>query len=103
LPEQFCLPRRSGEHRSGVHPRGPSVIVVKVPAHDGGIPVTGERDRPALPYGGAYGACADQFRLLAPHPIQARVHPRGAGDIVVPRPAHEGGIPVTGERDREAT
>jgi hypothetical protein len=52
--------------------------------------------------GVAYGACANQFRLLAPHAAGAREYPRGASSIVVTRSTHDGSIPVTGNRDRTA-
>jgi len=86
--------------RARIHPRCAGTNVVIRPADDGGIPVIGKRDRKALPCA-RYAARADQFHLLAPRPALARVYPRGA-DIVVRRPTHDSGIPVTGQRDRKA-
>ena len=32
-------------------------------------------------------------------PSRAREHPRGPGGLIVKRPTHDGGVPVTGKRD----
>jgi len=72
--------------------------VIKLSTDDGSISITRERDRIALIYDGADGACADKFSaLLAPHPARARVHPHGASAIVVQGPTHDGGIAVSGK------
>ena len=154
--DQFRLAGSTPRPSACTPTRRRRTIVVTRPTDDGGIPVTGERDRIAL-LCGAYGACADQFApcwlhtppervnthaaptpllssgpptmavfpspesetespcparpigacadqfcLLAPHPARAREHPRGADNIVVNRPTDDGGIPVTGKRDRRA-
>jgi hypothetical protein len=54
------------------------------PTDDGRVPVTGKRQTPLVCR--ADGTGAYQFRLLAPHPARARVHPRGAGTTIVIRP-----------------
>src|SRR5262249_44061303 len=52
----------------------------------------------------AYGICADQFRLLAPHPSRAHKHPGrpdAAGDsAVVTVTADDGSIPLRRNRNR---
>jgi hypothetical protein len=50
---------------AGVDPRRPSVRVVAIPAHDGGVAVARQRDGLALD-GTANGAGADQLRSLLP-------------------------------------
>jgi hypothetical protein len=72
------------------------------PTEDGGVPVAGQRDRPALKCP-ADCAAADQLpALLAPYPVRAREHPSGADTASVEGPADEGGVPVAGKRDRIA-
>ena len=75
--DELCLlaPYRT---RAREDPCGTDIVVVLMSTNDGGIPVSGERDRKALVCQ-TYCARAGQFRaLLAPHPARAREHPLGA-------------------------
>jgi hypothetical protein len=92
--------------RAREDPRGPStsyatqcvIRTVAPPTHDGSIPVTGKRNRPALPRG-TYTICADQLCLLAPYPTRAREDPCCADSTIVIRPTNNGAIPISGKRD----
>ena len=91
--------------RARVDPRSACKIVVDSRTDDGGIPISGNRHRLTLVCGirAVYGARTDQFRpLLAPHPSRARVHPRSAETAVVTISADQSGIPISGNRDRQA-
>ena len=79
----------------------PAVRVVFDPAHDGGVAVGGQRDRDALT-GVSNRAGADQLAsLLGPDAAAAGEDPRRPGVRVVSRPAHDGGVAVSGQRDGE--
>src|SRR5208337_1607335 len=87
---------------AGENPYRPGERVVANPAHQGGIAVGGERNRHAL-IGGSNRAGADQLvALLGPDTIAAGENPYRPGERVVAKPAHQGGIAVGGERNREA-
>ncbi len=87
---------------AGIDPHRPGVRVVFNPAHDGGVAVGGQRDRPAL-LGGSNRPGADQLAaLLGPDTIAEGVDPRRPGAPVVERACHDGGVAVSGQRDGDA-
>ena len=96
-----CCSGRPGESRLDVHPCSAEISVVARTADDGGLPITGQRDRIPLERV-ADGADTDEFRSLGPHPVRAREHPRRADISAVTRPTDDGGFPITGKRDRKA-
>ena len=76
--------------------------VVARPAHDGGVAVGGQRDRGALS-GATAVAGADQLRpcWVQTPPLRVNTHAAPVLAVVV-GPAHDRGVAVGGQRDREA-
>jgi hypothetical protein len=86
---------------AGENPYRPDVPVAR-PAHQGGIAVGGERNRCTL-LGDSNPAGADQLvALLGPDTIGAGENPYRPGVPGIATPAHQGGVAVGGERNREA-
>ena len=84
---------------AGEHPRRTGTTVVVKSTCDCGVAVGGQRDGNAL-VGGSNRTGADQFgALLTPHPTAAGEHPHRTGTTVVEISAHDGGVPVSGQRD----
>src|SRR5262249_27448657 len=80
----------------GEHPRRADIIIVARTAYDGAAAVAGQCDRLALARG-SNRAGSDQLALLRPtKPTPVDPHPRGAGTVVVERPAHDGRIAAAG-------
>src|SRR6267154_2789294 len=63
--------------------------------------VSGKRSREAL-LRYAHSPCADQFRLLGPHPSGAREHPRRTGHVIVDRATNADDRPVGGKCNANA-
>jgi hypothetical protein len=67
------------------------------PAHDGGVAVGGQCDGLAL-VGVSNRVVGDQLAaLLGPDPAAAGVDPRCPAKPIVVRPAHDGGVAVSGQ------
>src|SRR5262249_6066235 len=80
----------------------PGIAVVERSAHDGGVAVVRQPDRDASE-GASNRTGADQLvSLLGPYAGAAGKHPHSPGITVVGRPAHHGGIAVSGQRDGTA-
>src|SRR5262249_41652036 len=87
---------------AGEYPRRADTTVIAIPAQDGGVAVGGQRDRMAL-RSFAGRVVADQLApLLGPYSAAAAEYPRRASVDVVAPSAHEGGVSVGGERNRDA-
>ena len=92
-----------GRAAAGIYIRRPCATVLARPAHDGGV--AGQRD------GGAEGGSSNavgggQLLLLGPGSAAANEDIRRpcatSPANVLARPAHDGGVPVGGQRDRGA-
>ena len=102
-------PAAAGEHPGRSDTSGTAGGVIAGAAHDGGVAVGGDRDRPTLVNGVPGITAADQLRsLLRPHPAAAGKHPRCSDGTtstltsVIAGGAYDGGVAVRGDRDRAA-
>ena len=91
-------PLRVKTHAAPLNPlsRYPPTIAV--------LPSPDSATEQALGLGASHSAGADQLRaLLAPDPAASGEDPRRSGERVVDVPAHNGGVAVGGQRDRNVS
>jgi hypothetical protein len=102
VPDQLVALLGPNPTTAGEDPHRSGPPVVERPSYDGGVAVLGQRDGETL--GGASNRTgADQLvALLRPDVASACVDPRRPGDLVVGKPAHDGGVAVGGQRDGPA-